>query len=220
MTTNTYLIRQCKNIDCDFRYPAPKNSGIGLNCPKCKSETSIIHELELDREIIDDHGFINSNNSLEVALDNIRSTFNVGSIFRTADGVGIHKIHLCGITPPPSNLKVQKTSLGAEKNVAYEIHPNSVVFVKSLKDSGYQIIGLEKTNSSRPIFDLEFNNFSSPVLLIVGNEITGIDPDVLELCDYQIHLPMLGLKKSYNVAIAFSIAAYILLESNFESISN
>jgi len=220
MAINTYLIRHCVNPSCNFRYPAPKNSGIGVNCPKCKSETSIVHELKLEQEEMENKEYNSPSFPFEVALDNIRSTFNVGSIFRTADGVGIQKVHLCGITPPPSNLKVQKTSLGAEKTVGYEVHPNSVAFVKSKRESGYVILGLEKTSSSIPIFELENANDSSPVLLIVGNEITGIDPDVLTLCDYQIHLPMLGLKNSYNVAIAFSIAAYLLLENNFERISN
>ena len=220
MTTNAYLIRQCKNPTCNFRYPAPKNSGIGVNCPKCKSDTAIVHELMLEREVIDQPSHNSKSTPFEVALDNIRSTFNVGSIFRTADGVGIQKIHLCGITPPPSNLKVQKTSLGAEKNVGYEVHPNTVAFVKSKKELGYYILGLEKTSSSIPIFDIEITSKASPVLLIVGNEITGIDPDVLTLCDNQTHLPMMGLKNSYNVAIAFSIAAYIFLENNFEGILN
>ncbi|MBE0686199.1 MAG: RNA methyltransferase [Anaerolineaceae bacterium] len=150
-------------------------------------------------------------------LDNIRSTFNVGAILRSSDGVGIKKIHLCGITPSPTNPKVHKTSLGSEFTVNYESHPNTVSLIKRLKENGYIIWALEKTPMSQSIFNYKITESSHPTILVVGNEIAGIDPDVLKECDTHLHIPMKGLKNSLNVAIAFGIAVYSLSQSNFSS---
>lgn len=217
MSTEFYLIRQCTNQECNFRFPAPKNSGIGVNCPKCKSETLIIHEINLNHEEIYENNYLHQANKLEVVLDNIRSTFNVGAIFRSSDGVGIKKIHLCGITPSPSNPKVHKTSLGAEFTINYEAHPNAVSLIKSLKHNGYIIWALEKTTISQSIFNYQISESSHPTVLVVGNEITGVDPDVLKESDAHLHIPMVGLKNSLNVAIAFGIAVYSLTKNNFSS---
>jgi len=202
---------------CNFRYPAPKNSGIGVNCPKCKSETLIIHEINLDHEDIFENDNFQPASNLEVVLDNIRSTFNVGAILRSSDGVGINKIHLCGITPAPTNPKVHKTSLGAEFTVNYETHPNTLSLIKCLKIKGYIIWALEKTSMSQSIFNYRISESSRPTILVVGNEIIGIDPDVLKECDAHLHIPMVGLKNSLNVAIAFGIAVYSLTKNNFSS---
>lgn len=218
MSTEYYLIRQCSNQNCNFRYPAPKNSGIGVNCPKCKSETQIIHEINLNHEEINNIKHSIPDNNLQVVLDNIRSTFNVGAIFRSSDGVGINRIYLCGITPAPSNSKVHKTSLGAEETVNYEVHPNALSLIKTLKNKGYVIWALEKTSKSQSIFDYQISTSSPPTILVVGNEITGVDPDILNECDAHLHIPMVGLKKSLNVAIAFGIAVYSLSRYHFSSI--
>lgn len=217
MTTEFYLIRQCSNQICNFRYPAPRNSGIGVNCPKCKSETLIIHEINLNQEEIFENDNLLTASNLEIVLDNIRSTFNVGAILRSSDGVGIKKIHLCGISPSPTNPKVHKTSLGAELTVNYETHPNAVSLIKSLKEKGYIIWALEKTLTSQSIFNYKILESSHPTILVVGNEITGVDPDVLKECHVHLHIPMVGLKNSLNVAIAFSIAVYSLTKNNLSS---
>jgi tRNA G18 (ribose-2'-O)-methylase SpoU len=217
MTTELYLIRQCSNKNCNFRFPAPKNSGIGVHCPKCKSETLIIHEINLNHEELYKNNELHQANKLGVVLDNIRSTFNVGAIFRSSDGVGIKRIHLCGITPSPTNPKVHKTSLGSELTVNYETHPNTVSLIKSMKENGYIIWALEKTSMSQSIFNFEISESSQPTILVVGNEITGVDPDVLKLCDAHLHIPMVGIKNSLNVAIAFGIAVYSLTENQFSS---
>lgn len=217
MSTELYLIRQCPNQKCNFRFPAPKNSGIGVHCPKCKSETLIIHEINLNHEAMYDNIDLHQVNKLEVVLDNIRSTFNVGAILRSSDGVGINKIHLCGITPSPNNPKVHKTSLGAEFTVNYETHPNAVTLIKSLKEKGYIIWALEKTSVSQSIFNYKISESSRPTILVIGNEITGVDPDILKECDAHLHIPMVGIKNSLNVAIAFGIAVYSLMKNNFSS---
>ncbi len=217
MSMDKYLIRQCSNQNCNFRYPAPKNSGIGVNCPKCKSETLILHELNLNREEITARYPLYPENNLEIVLDNIRSTFNVGAILRSSDGVGVKKIYLCGITPAPTNTKVHKTALGAEKTVNYEVHPNALALVKTLKRKGYVIWALEKTPTAQSIFKFQISSSSPPTLLVVGNEIVGVDPDILNECDAHLNIPMAGLKNSLNVAIAFGIAVYSLTKNNFSS---
>ncbi|HSM26117.1 MAG TPA: RNA methyltransferase, partial [Anaerolineaceae bacterium] len=187
---------------------------IGVSCPKCKSETEIIHQIPLNKEKVE-HQNKNHKINCEVLLDNVRSTFNVGAIFRSADGVGIKKIHLCGITPSPENLKVHKTSLGSENTIAYLKHPNAVEVVKDFRNNGYRIWAIEKTDKAQSIFDYKLTMNDRPTLLIVGNEIIGIDPDILEICDEHLFIPMVGLKNSLNVAIAFGIAVYLLTREVF-----
>jgi tRNA G18 (ribose-2'-O)-methylase SpoU len=142
-------------------------------------------------------------------LDNLRSVYNVGSIFRTADGAGIRHLHLCGITPPPDHPKIAKTALGAEKSVGWSQYKNGLETAVSLQQRGFQLWAIEETAQSDPLFTAAHPADNSPILLIVGNEIAGVDPEILALCDRVLHIPMAGHKKSLNVATAFGIAAYV-----------
>ncbi len=150
-----------------------------------------------------------------VLLDNIRSAWNVGSILRSADGFGFTQAYLCGITPTADHEAVTKTSLGAEDSVPWSYHKDAVRLVKGLKAEGWRVYALEEDSRSLPISQfsgyqsLNRRSFNSSVL-IIGNEVTGVDPELLDLCDKIFYIPMLGEKKSFNVAIAFSIAAYAL----------
>jgi tRNA G18 (ribose-2'-O)-methylase SpoU len=148
---------------------------------------------------------------LAVLLDNIRSGWNVGSILRSADGFGFSHVYVCGITPTPDNEAVTKTSLGAEHSVQWSYHRDAVRLVKGLKAAGWSVYGLEEDRRAREIGHSDSIKRNSPgVVLIVGNEVTGIDPDLLDLCESIFYIPMRGEKKSFNVAIAFGIAAYAL----------
>lgn len=149
-------------------------------------------------------------NGIDVVLDNIRSALNVGSIFRTADGCAINHIHLCGITPTPDHPKVAKTALGAECIVNWTQHWNTLEAVKELQSAGFYLIAIESSNDSESLYDFTPTPINQPLALILGNEITGVDPDVLGLCQRRIHLPMFGAKRSLNVSIAFGITAYFL----------
>jgi len=150
---------------------------------------------------------------VEALLDNIRSVYNVGSIFRTADGVGLRHLHLCGITPPPNHPKTAKTALGAELAVAWTPYRNGLDTAVTLQERGYHLWAIEDSPQAESLFaerlfaapDLPEG---SPVVLVVGNEIAGIDPEILARCDRVLRIPMLGQKKSLNVASAFGIAAY------------
>ncbi len=140
-----------------------------------------------------------------VVLNNIRSLHNVGSIFRTADGVGVRKIWLCGITGYPPNHQITKTALDAEQRVPWEYARDVVQTVAQLKEQNYQIILLEQTKKS--ILYEEFVPHA-PVCLVVGNEVEGIAEGLLPYCDQAIEIEMAGLKNSLNVSVAFGIIAY------------
>lgn len=140
-------------------------------------------------------------------LDNIRSLFNVGAIFRTADATGIDKIYLGGITGKPISEKVKKVALGAEKTIPWEHHWQSWCIIEKLKKQGFQIVALEQ--SKRSILYTKFKP-KFPLLLIVGNEIMGVSKNLLKKADKIIQLPMHGQKESLNVAVAAGIAIYEL----------
>jgi tRNA G18 (ribose-2'-O)-methylase SpoU len=138
-------------------------------------------------------------------LDRIRSAHNVGSMFRTADGACLQELILCGYTPTPPHRHLQKTALRAVESVPWRHVEKVEKAIEELKSRGFQILGLEFTEQSVPLydFDLQF-----PLALIAGNEADGLAPGVLQMCDAIVHLPMRGLKSSLNVSVAFGIAAY------------
>jgi tRNA G18 (ribose-2'-O)-methylase SpoU len=142
-----------------------------------------------------------------VVLNNIRSLHNVGTIFRTADGAGIEKIWLCGITGYPPQGGIAKTALGAQDHVSWEYRQDIVGLVKELKSAGYQIVLLEQMQGSaaHDRFQPRF-----PVCLIIGNEVEGIADSLGSVSDAAIEIEMDGIKNSLNVAVAFGIAVYQL----------
>lgn len=144
---------------------------------------------------------------LAVVLNNIRSLYNVGSIFRTADGVGVEKLWLCGITGYPPQAAIAKTALGAELRVAWEYCKDVVPVIEEYRRRGYDIVLLEQTDRST---DYHEYHPSRPVCLVIGNEIEGISSQIVELCDRAIEMDMRGVKISLNVGVAFGIAAYHL----------
>lgn len=142
-------------------------------------------------------------------LDNIRSLYNVGAIFRVADGAGIRKLYLCGITGCPPDPEIEKTALGATLSVFWEYHSDATRLVTNLKEEGWKIVALERTDCS--ILYSAFPSDAFPVCIIVGNEVEGVGESLLELCDMAIEIPQYGWKQSLNVAVAFGIAVYELV---------
>ncbi len=210
-----YHIRQCKNPQCRFRFPAPPAGASRVFCPFCGWETEIVHHSSPAAVQARTNGPAETAFPVvEALLDNIRSTYNVGSMFRAAEGAGLRHLHLCGITPTPENPKVAKTALGAEKNLPWDYSRNSILAAQGLKGHGLSLLCLEASPGARSIFDLDCPLTESPVLLIVGNEINGVDPDLLAISDQVVQIPMQGLKGSLNVALAFGIAVYTLRYSN------
>jgi len=143
-----------------------------------------------------------------VICDNIRSLYNVGSIFRTSDALGVKKIYLCGITGTPEQKGVLKVSLGAEKSVLWEHYKNSWRLVDKLKKQGFNIVSLELTQNSK---NVKFFKPKFPLALIVGNEVDGVSQSLLKRSNAIVYIPMKGIKESLNVSVAFGIAAYEIL---------
>ena len=209
MTNNVYEIRVCKS--CGLRYPLQQGHPFGERCPVCMGETRVILNRQLTLEPNPDLTPVPSSSrqgKKAVLLDNIRSAWNVGSIFRSADGFGFDHAYLCGITPTPENEAVTKTSLGAEDMVTWSYHKDAVKLVKGLKNEGWSIYALEDDVRAISIRANEEGLENS--VLILGSEVTGVDPELLDLCNEIYYIPMRGQKKSFNVSIAFGIAAYIM----------
>jgi tRNA G18 (ribose-2'-O)-methylase SpoU len=149
---------------------------------------------------------------LEVLLDNIRSLRNVGSIFRTADGAGVGHLHLGGITPTPDHPKLAKTALGAELEVPWTHVTDAAAHAASLVQSGHRLWALEGGDASDSLFEARpsAGGEDAPIVLVLGHEVSGVDPRILRLCERVIHIPMLGIKDSLNVSVAFGVAVYWL----------
>ncbi|HTX80123.1 MAG TPA: TrmH family RNA methyltransferase, partial [Longilinea sp.] len=171
-------IWQCKSPQCDFRFTALKRENFNGHCPKCGATDMEIVAVYHNKPSEHPETFHTIPN-LEIVLDNIRSTFNVGAMFRTADGAGVKKLYVCGITPTPEHPKMVKTGLGAEWSVPWSYHTNALTVVKALKKQSYAILALESTENSISLFDLTLPDTTRPLALVVGNEVTGVDPDIL-----------------------------------------
>jgi 23S rRNA (guanosine2251-2'-O)-methyltransferase len=141
-------------------------------------------------------------------LDNIRSMYNVGSFFRTADGAGIERLLLSGITARPPQKAISKTALGAEVRVPWEPVDEANRSVQMLRQNNYEIAAIETNDRAVDIFDWQPR---FPVCVLFGHEVDGLSKDLLAACDTHVRLPMLGLKHSLNVSCAGAIVMYELL---------
>jgi tRNA G18 (ribose-2'-O)-methylase SpoU len=202
-----FEIRVCKS--CDLRYPLAAGHSFGTRCPQCLGETRVVLQRAINASTPREgaNKKIKTQEKLAALLDNIRSAWNVGSILRSADGFGFSRAYLCGITPTPESESVRKTALGAEDYVKWSHHQDAVKLVKRLKKQGWQIFALEEDERSQPIARV---HPPTRAALILGGEVAGVDPELLDLADKIFHIPMRGQKRSFNVANAFSIAAYAL----------
>jgi len=141
-------------------------------------------------------------------LDNIRSTYNVGSIFRTSDGAMVEKLILTGYTPHPPKKEILKTALGSTESVSWEYAKDPHEAVYKLKEQGVKIAALELTENTRQYHNVSIGEF--PLCLIVGNEITGVAQSLLDLCDFTLEIPQYGIKQSLNVSVAYGISIFEL----------
>ena len=164
---------------------------------------------ELDRMSVEE--FKNTEKSpIAIVLDNVRSLNNVGSAFRTADAFRINKIYLCGITGTPPHRDIQKTALGATESVEWEYCLNTVEAIEKLKAQEYQICALEQVDQS-----VKLNEFApekgKKYALVFGNEVFGVEEDVLKNCDTVLEIPQLGTKHSLNISVSLGIAVWDLM---------
>jgi tRNA G18 (ribose-2'-O)-methylase SpoU len=154
-------------------------------------------------------------------MHNVRSAHNVGSLLRTADGLGIEKVYLSGYTPYPATVsdsrlphlqqkissQIHKTALGAEKMVSWQHISEPIKLLGERSKSGFLSVALEQTPKAKDLTKFKTN---SDIVLIVGSEISGVEPGLLEVADRHLYIPMAGQKESFNVAIAASLALYHL----------
>ncbi len=142
-------------------------------------------------------------------LDNIRSLYNVGSMFRSSDGALVRKLYLAGYTPAPPRKEIDKTALGSTETVPWEHHRNPLDAVRAARSSGARICVLEHTTGSIPCHEVPRDLF--PICLVVGNEITGVSASIIEIADLAIEIPMYGTKQSLNAAVAYGVALFELV---------
>lgn len=202
----SYSIRQCQNDACRFRFPAADGDGRGDVCPHCGAATIVIPVEHAPAAAI---SHLPPRHTIELLLDNIRSAYNVGAIFRAADGAGVHRLHLGGITATPKHAKVHKTALGADGRIPWTHNRNALDTAVALKQQGHILWALEETPQAESLYTADLTvPDGRPLLLILGNEKTGVDPAILNQCHRTLALPMLGCKNSLNVAVACGIALY------------
>ena len=145
---------------------------------------------------------------VSILLDNVRSMYNVGAFFRTADGAGVERLLLSGITARPPKRAISKTALGAESRVAWEAVENPVGLLRQLRSNAYEIVAIETSTRSIDIFDWQPR---FPVCVLFGHEVDGLPLALLDMCDKHVRIPMLGSKHSLNVASAGAVVTYELL---------
>lgn len=145
---------------------------------------------------------------IHVVLDNIRSAYNVGSMFRTADACAVEHIHLCGMSAHPPHPKIEKTALGAHDYIPWTYYERTTRALEGLRDRGITVVAIEVTPEA---VDHVAYEWPQPVAVVFGNEVTGINDRVMRRCDAAVKIPMLGYKNSINVATAFGVILFEIL---------
>ncbi|MEI7990674.1 MAG: TrmH family RNA methyltransferase [Chloroflexota bacterium] len=218
-----YEIWECTHPACALRIPVGEREHVSWRgtCPRCHSAARLAGTYPANGEenpvdLLEEPVPPANPVPMAALLDNIRSTWNVGAMFRTADGAGFSALYLCGITATPEHPKVANTALGAHAVVPWHYRANGLHTAQELKQQGWRLWALEcgvmgAETQTGSIFGETLQSASSaPILLIVGNERFGVEPDILKLCERAVWIPMQGQKSSLNVAVAFGIAAYTL----------
>jgi tRNA G18 (ribose-2'-O)-methylase SpoU len=203
---------QCPSERCGIVFEPPARwLGRNMYCPACGVRMTA-RPLEVCAELDERRDRLPGGRGAEterlpfvVIVDNVRSLWNVGAIFRTADACGVRKLVLSGITGCPPRPEITKTALGAEETVAWDYRADPLRALHTLADEGYRPVALEHTSRAAGLDELDW---PEQVCLVIGNEVAGISPPVIEACDLHATIPMLGVKESLNVSVAFGIAAY------------
>jgi tRNA G18 (ribose-2'-O)-methylase SpoU len=145
-----------------------------------------------------------------LVLDNVRSLHNVGAVFRTADAFALEKIYLCGVTGQPPHREITKTALGSTESVAWEYTATTLEAAHQLKAAGYQLVAVEQTTGS-VLLPQFWPEPGRPLALVLGNEVLGVEDDVLALCSAAVEIPQLGTKHSLNVGVAAGVVLWDVL---------
>ena len=153
---------------------------------------------------------VQEKNPFVIVLDNVRSMHNVGSAFRTGDAFAIEKIILTGITATPPHREIEKTALGATQSVEWKHFADNIEAIKALKDDGYEIWAVEQAADSTPLQDFKIDT-TQKIALVFGNEVHGVDEDIMDLVDGCIEIPQFGTKHSFNVSVTIGIVLWDLV---------
>ena len=145
-----------------------------------------------------------------LVLDNVRSLHNVGAVFRTADAFAIEKIYLCGVTGQPPHREITKTALGSTESVAWEYLATTLEAAQQLRAAGYQLVAVEQTTGS-VLLPQFWPAAGRPLALVLGNEVLGVEDEVLALCEMAVEIPQLGTKHSLNVGVAAGVVLWDVL---------
>lgn len=210
MNEPQFQVFECTDPDCRLRFPSDLSVKLISNCPLCSSPMQPVGDpfSNFHRPWLE---VVEKTPKLSLLLDNLRSTENVGSIFRSANGAGAFHIYCCGTTPTPRHTRVRKASLGAEIDTSWSYHRNSIDLARELSSSGCRLVALESTPLSSSLFTCSPQiSLGQSIILMIGNEISGIDPELLRMADIQLHIPMSGAKTSLNAAVATGIAVYYI----------
>ncbi len=162
--------------------------------------------IELDRVSKEEFKTIDKT-PLVVVLDNIRSLNNVGSVFRSSDAFKLEKIYLCGVTATPPNAEIHKTALGAEDSMEWEYEEDTKAVVAKLKQEEYKIFAVEQVQNSIMLDRVELDK-TNKYVLILGNEVKGVQQEVVDMCDFAVEIPQFGTKHSLNVSVAAGIVIW------------
>lgn len=145
---------------------------------------------------------------LVVVLDDVRSMYNVGSVFRTSDAFRVAAIHLCGITAQPPHAEIHKTALGAEDSVDWEYFPSAKDSVRALQEQGFKVFAVEQAEGSTMLQNLSLGNDKGKYAIVMGNEVKGVNQEVVDMCDGCIEIPQFGTKHSLNVSTTAGIVIW------------
>lgn len=155
-------------------------------------------------------------NEVVVVLPDIRSSYNIGSIFRTSDATGVSKIYICGYSPCPTDKfnrpqkEIAKTALGAEKRIPWEYKKDVQRVIKNLKEEGFVVVAVEQDERSI-MYKKFFKKSGGKIAIVFGNEVEGLSKKIISLCDAVVDIPMLGEKESLNVSVSAGIILYELI---------
>ncbi len=165
---------------------------------------------ELNRKSVDEFRSA-SKTPIIIVLDNVRSLNNVGSVFRTADAFLVEAVYLCGITGTPPNKDIQKTALGSTDSVAWKHFATTMDAVEELKQNNFQVLAIEQTESA-----IKLNNFKpdkkQKLAIIFGNEVKGVQQEVIDACAAVIEIPQAGTKHSINIAVSVGIVTWDIFQ--------
>ena len=171
---------------------------------------------ELNRKSVDE--FKESAKMPVIAvLENIRSAYNVGSVFRTADAFLLEAIYICGYTCQPPHKEIKKTALGAEDSVTWQHFDNAPNAIEQLKSEGYKVYAIEQAVNSYALQGVDFKSIEK-VAVIFGNEVNGVEQSTIELCDGVIEIPQFGMKHSLNIATAAGVVLWEIVRGKVTKI--